>query len=180
MQARALSHVLTVSTVPPEIEHSLIWTRLPIFPPSLPPPSESPLSARLHQDGLWGFTGSDSPPPSPSLLPECLPSLADWGITMDKLVRSPRGSDEEEQQVKEYGLEIETFIKRRWIESEWETAWFVNPPVSVLQSQWRTAPVVRAYLTLQLCPSGCKACLGCHISMSLHVRNAPRRSQGTS
>ncbi|RPD62635.1 hypothetical protein L227DRAFT_544227 [Lentinus tigrinus ALCF2SS1-6] len=115
-------------SVPPDIEHSLIWTRLPIFPPSLPPPSESPLSARLHQDGLWGFTGSDSPPPSPSLLPQCLPSLADWGITMDKLVRSPRGSDEEERQVKEYGREIETFIERRWIERDWETAWFVNPP----------------------------------------------------
>ncbi|RDX53527.1 hypothetical protein OH76DRAFT_1227906 [Lentinus brumalis] len=115
-------------SVPPEVEHSLIWTRLPIFPPSLPPPSESPLSARLHQDGLWGFTGLDSPPPSPSLLPECLPSLADWGITMDKLVRSQRGTDEEERQVREHGREIETFIKRRWIESGWETAWFVNPP----------------------------------------------------
>ncbi|KAI0712448.1 hypothetical protein C8Q76DRAFT_621600 [Earliella scabrosa] len=115
-------------SVPPEIEHSLIWTRLPIFPPSLPPPSESPLSARLHQDGLWGFTGSDSPPPSPSELPDCLPALSEWGITMDKLIRSPRGTDEEEQQVKSYGAEIETFIKRRWAEREWETAWFVNPP----------------------------------------------------
>ncbi len=49
---------------------------------------------------------------------------------MDKLVRSQRGTDEEERQVREHGREIETFIKRRWIESEWETAWFVNPPVS--------------------------------------------------
>ena len=48
---------------------------------------------------------------------------------MDKLIRSPRGTDEEEQQVKSYGAEIETFIKRRWAEREWETAWFVNPPV---------------------------------------------------
>ena len=121
---------LCSSIVPPEIEHSLIWTRLPIFPPTLPPPSETALSARLHQDGLWGFTGNDAPPPSPSLLPECLPALAEWGITMDKLIRSSRGSDEEEAQVRAYGEEIATFIRRRWVEREWETAWFVNPPVS--------------------------------------------------
>ncbi|KAH9851714.1 hypothetical protein C2E23DRAFT_732402 [Lenzites betulinus] len=115
-------------SVPADIEHTLIWSRVPIFPPDLPPPTESSLSARLHQDGLWGFTGTDSPPPSPSTLPECLPALADWGVTMEKLVRSPRGTEEEERGVKLYGLEIETFVKRRWNEREWETAWFVNPP----------------------------------------------------
>lgn len=49
---------------------------------------------------------------------------------MDKLIRSSRGSDEEEAQVRAYGEEIATFIRRRWVEREWETAWFVNPPVS--------------------------------------------------
>ncbi|KAM5539443.1 hypothetical protein V8D89_006895 [Ganoderma adspersum] len=115
-------------SVPPEIEHTLVWSRVPFIPPDLPSPLESKLSARLLQDGLWGFTGVDSPPPSPSLLPETLPALADWGVTMDKLITSPRGTDEEERQVKEYGKEIETFITRRWIEREWETAWFLNPP----------------------------------------------------
>ncbi|KAJ3009665.1 hypothetical protein NUW54_g2711 [Trametes sanguinea] len=115
-------------SVPPEVEHSLIWSRVPILPPDLPPPSESKLSARLHQDGLWGFTGSESPPPSPSTLPESLGALSEWGITMDKLIRSPRGTDEEEREIRKYGEEIENFIKRRWNEREWETAWFVNPP----------------------------------------------------
>ncbi|KAI0822063.1 hypothetical protein BC628DRAFT_1328389 [Trametes gibbosa] len=115
-------------SVPADIEHTLIWSRVPIFPPDLPPPTESSLSARLHQDGLWGFTGTDSPPPSPSTLPECLPALADWGVTMNKLVRSPRGTEEEERGVRRYGWEIETFVKRRWNERQWETAWFVNPP----------------------------------------------------
>lgn len=50
---------------------------------------------------------------------------------MDKLITSPRGTDDEEREVKEYGREIEVFIKRRWIEREWETAWFLNPPVSI-------------------------------------------------
>lgn len=103
---------------------------MPILPPDLPAPSASPVSARLHQDGLWGFTGTDSPLPSPSTLPACLPALADWGVTMAKLVRSPRGTEEEERAVKRYGEEIATFVKRRWNEREWETAWFVNPPVS--------------------------------------------------
>lgn len=48
---------------------------------------------------------------------------------MDKLIRSPQGSEEEEKLVKQAGWEIETFIKRKWDEREWETAWFVNPPV---------------------------------------------------
>ncbi|KAH9924311.1 uncharacterized protein BXZ73DRAFT_91303 [Epithele typhae] len=115
-------------SVPPEVEHSLIWTRLPIYPPSLPAPAASPLSARLHQDGLWGFTGNDSPPPSPSVMLSCLPALAEWGITEDKLIRTPRGTAEEEAEVRRYGEEIATFVKRRWVEREWETAWFVNPP----------------------------------------------------
>ena len=35
---------LTIPVVPPEIEHSLIWSRVPFFPPDLPPPAESKLS----------------------------------------------------------------------------------------------------------------------------------------
>ncbi|CAL1712455.1 unnamed protein product [Somion occarium] len=111
-------------SVPPEVEHTLIWTRIPIIPPDLPPS----IAPRIAQDGLWGFTGSDSPPPSPSLLPSYLPALSEWGVTMDKLVRSPKGTDEEEALVKKDGDEIAKFIKRRWSEDEWETAWFVNPP----------------------------------------------------
>ncbi len=116
--------------VPPEIEHALVLSRVPFIPPDLPSPLEANISGLLLQDGLWGFTGTVSPPPSPSLLPQTLPALADWGVTIDKLITSPRGTDEEERRVKEYGKEVETFIKRRWIEREWETAWFLNPPVS--------------------------------------------------
>lgn len=115
--------------VPPEIEHSLIWTRVPIIPTDLPPS----IAPRVLQDGLWGFTGSLEPPPSPSTLPECLPALAEWGVTLDKLIRTPRGTEEEEELVKKAGIEIETFVKRRWVEREWETAWFVNPPASAFR-----------------------------------------------
>ncbi|KAG1855865.1 hypothetical protein C8R48DRAFT_608803 [Suillus tomentosus] len=112
-------------SVPIEIEHTLIWSRVPIFHPDLIPPE---VDTRIQQDGLRGFTGNDELPPSPSTLPECLPALAEWGITMDKLVRSPRGSPEIEQMVRNAGREIDGFVKRRWVEREWETAWFVNPP----------------------------------------------------
>ncbi|KAI0373660.1 hypothetical protein BV20DRAFT_962222 [Pilatotrama ljubarskyi] len=115
-------------SVPPEVEHSLIWSRVPILPPDLPPASESKVSARLLQDGLWGFTGLESPPPSPSMLSESLPALSEWGITMDNLIRSPPPTEEEARELRKYAEEIETFIKRRWNEREWETAWFVNPP----------------------------------------------------
>ncbi|EPQ51085.1 hypothetical protein GLOTRDRAFT_118126 [Gloeophyllum trabeum ATCC 11539] len=114
-------------SVPPDIEHTLIWTRVPIFHPDIVHPS---VKARVDQDGLWGFTGTpkDSPRPSPSTLPQCLPALSEWGVTMDKLVRSPKGTEEEEALVKRAGAEVNEFIRRRWNEREWETAWFVNPP----------------------------------------------------
>lgn len=111
-------------SIPPEVEHSLIWTRLPIFHKDLIPGS---ISARIQQDGLWGFTGNLSPPPSPSNLPSCLPALVDWGITIDKLVRSERGTEEEEELVRRAGKEVHNFVKKHWVESEWETVWFVNP-----------------------------------------------------
>ncbi|OCH85959.1 hypothetical protein OBBRIDRAFT_797657 [Obba rivulosa] len=111
-------------SVPPDIEHVLVWTRLPIIPSGLPPS----IAARLHQDGLWGFTGNTSPPPSPSLVPEALPALAEWGVTLDKLVRSQRGTWEEEALVRQAAGEVDAFVRRRWKEREWETAWFVNPP----------------------------------------------------
>ena len=49
---------------------------------------------------------------------------------MENLVRSPKGSPEMEEMVKNVGREIDSFVRRRWVESEWETAWFFNPPVS--------------------------------------------------
>jgi len=48
---------------------------------------------------------------------------------MDTLVRSQKGTEEEEAMVRRAGHEVHEFVKNRWVESEWETAWFVNPPV---------------------------------------------------
>lgn len=137
-------------TVPPEIEHSLIWTQLPMIPTDLP----RSIAPRIAQDGLWGFTGLDSPPPSPSTLPACLPALAEWDVTMDKLVISPKGTDEEEELVKRAGNEIHTFVKRRWNEDEWETAWFVNPPVcenSAQLKRYAGKVLTKLYLAIAKC-----------------------------
>lgn len=116
------------SIVPAEVEHTLIWTRIPIFHSSLVSPL---IKSRIEQDGLWGFTGNTSPPPSPSsTLPSCLPALSDWNITLENMVVSEKPSEEEEILVRRAGGEVHEFVRRRWDESEWETAWFVNPPVS--------------------------------------------------
>jgi hypothetical protein len=112
--------------VPADVEHVLIWTRLPIIDFSQVSPQ---IHARLYQDGLWGFTGCSSPPPSPSSLPSCLPSLADWDVTLDKLIRSPKGTPEEDEMVREAGREVDQFVRNRWIPDDFETAYFVNPPV---------------------------------------------------
>ncbi|KAG6336883.1 hypothetical protein ID866_2209 [Astraeus odoratus] len=112
-------------SVPPEIEHTLIWSRVPVFHPDLIPSS---IAARIQQDGLCGFTGSnDSIDDLPSL-ESCLQALADWGVTKEAMVYSPRGSDEEEEMVRNAGKEVSGFVRRRWPEDQWETAWFVNPP----------------------------------------------------
>src|ERR1700735_603191 len=116
--------------VPADIEHALVWTRLPIIDFSRVP---SQIAARLHQDGLWGFTGCSSPPPSPSTLPSCLPALAEWNVTMDKLIRSPTGTPAEEEMVRDVGREVDQFVRNRWVEKEWETAYFINPPVGQQQ-----------------------------------------------
>jgi hypothetical protein len=105
---------------------------MPIFHPDLVPES---IKARIDQDGLWGFTGSDSPPPSPSNTAAYFPSLADWGITMDKLNRSSPPTLEEAVLIKNAGREVHRYVQNRWLEMEWETAWFVNPPVGYIL-QW--------------------------------------------
>ena len=113
----------------------MIWTVLPVLPPDLP----SNIKPRLLQDGLWGFTGYtiDSPPPSPSLLPAYLPALSDWGVTEASLIRSPPMIEEEEAAVREAGLEVHKFVTATWKERDWETAWFVNPPVSTFRDWLR-------------------------------------------
>jgi hypothetical protein len=93
-----------------------------------------------------GFTGysADSPPPSPSQLSACLPALSDWGVTEASLIRSTRGTEEEETAVREAGAEVHQFVVATWKEQEWETAWFVNPPVSGFMfhlNEWGMIPL---------------------------------------
>lgn len=103
----------------------MIWTRQPIFHPAI---ILSSVSERIEADGLWGFTGLTSPPPSPSSLPASLPALAEWGVPADFTVNRICGSPEEEESVRCAGLGVHDFVRSRWPEDEWETAWFVNPP----------------------------------------------------
>ena len=67
-------------------------------------------------------------------MPEYLSALAEWEITLENLIRSPKGSPEMEEMVSNAGREIDGFVRRRWVESDWEAAWFVNPPVSELRA----------------------------------------------
>ncbi|KAF5389289.1 hypothetical protein D9757_003391 [Collybiopsis confluens] len=112
-------------SVPPEVEHTVIWTKVPIFHPDLISPSVAP---RIEQDGMWGFTGTSSPPPSPSNLLSCLPALADWGVTKEKMIVSGKASEEEQVLLSRAANCVHEYVKRRWEEDKWETTWFVNPP----------------------------------------------------
>ena len=114
-------------SVPTEIEHTLIWTKMPIYHSDL---VADTIKTRIDQDGLWGFTGSDGLPP-PSNLPSCISKLAEWGANMDKMIKSEPPTEEETDLIQKAGSEVHRYVKNRWVEKEWETAWFVNPPVSV-------------------------------------------------
>ncbi|KAF8882026.1 hypothetical protein CPB84DRAFT_1791182 [Gymnopilus junonius] len=112
-------------SVPPEVEHTLIWTKVPIYHPDL---VDESIKVRIDQDGLWGFTGTDTPPPSPSNLPVCLPALAEWCVTQDKMIASAPPTEKERVLIEKAGSEVHRYVRNRWDEKVWETAWFVNPP----------------------------------------------------
>ena len=121
------------SPVPSDVEHIVVWTKLPIIHPSLVDPR---IKDVVNQIGLTGCTGLDGPPPSlADELPGALPALAAWKITEDDAKLMPNAeklTPEERALMKEAGREVEQFILERWKEDEWETCWFVNPPVSWL------------------------------------------------
>jgi hypothetical protein len=103
----------------------VVWTRQPIINTAIVLPS---VSERIEAYGLWGFTGLASPPPSPSSLPPSLPTLAEWGVPADYTVNRVLGTPEEEELIIRAGAGVHDFVRIRWPEEEWETAWFVNPP----------------------------------------------------
>jgi hypothetical protein len=53
----------------------------------------------------------------------------EWGMSVGQLIISSEPTAEERIQIDHAGSEVAEFVRRRWKESEWETAWFVNPPV---------------------------------------------------
>ncbi|KDQ20862.1 hypothetical protein BOTBODRAFT_26884 [Botryobasidium botryosum FD-172 SS1] len=89
-------------SVPHNITHYVVWSRLPLIHPGLVPEFLWP---RLAQDGLWGFTGSDY------------------------VRRQLEGlSKDEMETIVKAGSDIALFVSREWNEAEYETAWFANPP----------------------------------------------------
>ncbi|KAF8734765.1 Flavoprotein, partial [Rhizoctonia solani] len=87
-------------SVPPEIRHYVVWSRLPITHPGIVP---AQIWDRIVQDGLWGFSGS---------------------------TYKPKGSGDEstDQLVRQAGAEVRTYVEDKWPAVEYEIAWFVNPP----------------------------------------------------
>ncbi|RPD58046.1 hypothetical protein L226DRAFT_490531 [Lentinus tigrinus ALCF2SS1-7] len=116
-------------SIPADVEHVVVWTKLPIIHPSL---VDARITEIVGQIGLTGCTGLDSPPPSlADELPGALPALTAWKITAEDVKSMPnaeRLSPEERELMRRAGKEVDEFIRKRWREDEWETCWFVNPP----------------------------------------------------
>ena len=55
------------------------------------------------------------------------------------------------------GAEVDKFVRDRWAEKEWETAWFVNPPVrsnvsNQIFERHINQPIHRGYRASRTCP----------------------------
>ena len=98
-------------------------------------------------------------------------ALAEWGVTMDKLVRSPEPTPEERVLLEGLAREVDVFVRGVWREDEWETAWFVNPPVSDCRmGVWDVADEGGL-------GSDCRACRAWRIYTSLRGASPLRRSR---
>ncbi|KAG8681828.1 hypothetical protein FRC08_015371 [Ceratobasidium sp. 394] len=87
-------------SVPPEIRHYVVWSRLPITHPGIVP---AQIWDQIVQDGLWGFSGSSYKPKGSGV------------ASIDELVRQA-------------GSEVRAYVEAKWPAEEYEVAWFVNPP----------------------------------------------------
>ena len=85
--------------VPHGVSHYVVWTRLPLVHPELVPPE---VWNRVYLDGLWDFVGSSS---------------------------KPKYNGPDAPSLKVAGREMDTFVRNVWPESDWESAWFMNPTV---------------------------------------------------
>ena len=100
-------------TVPLDVKHFVFWTRVPIIHPAIVSPK---IWKKVEIDGLWGFTGG---------APESVANIS-------QEVSGAEESDDVEALIKQARFQTNEYVKANWREDEWETAWFVNPPVSEL------------------------------------------------
>lgn len=109
--------------VPLDVEHYVIWSRVPAISSANIPVAIQPL---VKEDGLWGFTGTEGGDEAihpPGIEPKVM-------------------TESEKVFFAEACHEFDKYVKQRWPEDAWECAWFVNPPVSAKNSsQRRTQPI---------------------------------------
>ncbi|GJJ08768.1 hypothetical protein Clacol_002987 [Clathrus columnatus] len=100
-------------SIPLDISHYVIWSRLPIVHPDI---VHSSIRDQVHHDGLWGFSGGP---------PEDLISSPDGQLA----IATPGTSAEARQHIINAGRHTHNFVVDHWPPELWEVAWFVNPPV---------------------------------------------------
>ncbi|KZV89481.1 hypothetical protein EXIGLDRAFT_618136 [Exidia glandulosa HHB12029] len=91
--------------VPFDVEHHIIWTRVPMVNEDLVPEA---LRQDVERSGIWGFSG---------------------GANMDPALQAFVGpSAAHRDAVRIVGARTNAFVQQYWREEDWETAWFINPP----------------------------------------------------
>lgn len=105
--------------IPHDVEHALIWTRIPIIDPSR---IDAAARSRIDECGIWGFTGGAEA--------ELAGHEAEEDARGAKFIGTGDEARAVRAAVREAGTEVDIFVKRHWPENQWSTAWFVNPTVS--------------------------------------------------
>ena len=119
---------MTAGLVPHDVEHWVIWSRVPIVNPS---------NERIDKLGIWGFIGIEG----------CEEAILPEGITLP-----PPPTQEEAEVIGGACQEIEKYVRARWPESQWECGWFMNPPVSDSSSPRRQKLIECMHKPLQSIP----------------------------
>ncbi|KAF8582857.1 hypothetical protein K439DRAFT_1350268 [Ramaria rubella] len=96
-------------SIPPDISHYVIWSRLPIIHPAVVHPS---VANQINQDGLWGFTGVGAKESAEGIYTDVAP-----GTLL-----------EAREHILTAAHHTHQFVLAHWPENIWEVAWFVNPP----------------------------------------------------
>ncbi|KAH7104518.1 hypothetical protein BKA62DRAFT_463898 [Auriculariales sp. MPI-PUGE-AT-0066] len=102
--------------IPHEVQHTLVWTRLPILNPNK---VQESMRGTIVECGMWGFAGGAEAE---------LPARGEDTERGSTFIGTGEQAKAVRAAVAVAGADVQAFVQKHWPEDAWEVAWFVNPP----------------------------------------------------